>query len=174
MGQILFYTGVGSRSTPDEYLRRMQRAASTFANMGLVLRSGAAQGADTAFEQGALDAGGKTEIYLPKKGFRGHTSPLHTPTREARIFASKYHPNWPILGGLGRDFMARNCYAVLGQTLDSPSAFVLCYTPGGKVVGGTGHALRVAADYDIPIFNMGNQTLEEIEEGIMEILNVET
>ena len=54
-----------------------------------------------------------------------------------------------------RKFHARNCYQVLGKDLQSPSNFVLCWTPGGAVTGGTGQALRIAIDRGIPVFNMG-------------------
>ena len=37
----------------------------------MVLRSGAAQGADSAFERGCGSVGGDKRIDLPKAGFRG-------------------------------------------------------------------------------------------------------
>jgi hypothetical protein len=33
--------------------------------------------------------------------------------------------------------------------------FVLCWTPGGKDVGGTAQALRIARHYDIYVCNLG-------------------
>lgn len=44
--------------------------------------------------------------------------------------------------------------------LDDPAAFVLCWTPDGSLdgtgsdTGGTGQALRIAAAYDVPVFNL--------------------
>ena len=45
---------------------------------------------------------------------------------------------------------------MLGDDLDQPVSFVVCWTPGGEVTGGTGQALRIAADpqYNIPVFNL--------------------
>ena len=51
--------------------------------------------------------------------------------------------------------MGRNSYQVLGYHLDSAVDFILCYTKNGKDVGGTSQAIRIARDYNIPIFNIG-------------------
>jgi len=53
-----------------------------------------------------------------------------------------------------RVFMARNSYQVLGPDLATPVDFVWCWTPHGAVIGGTGQALRIAAAYEIPVFNL--------------------
>lgn len=46
------YTGVGSRSTPQDIMKMMSALASKLEVEGWVLRSGAADGADTGFENG--------------------------------------------------------------------------------------------------------------------------
>ena len=48
---------------------------------------------------------------------------------------------------------------VLGEDCNTPSSFVLCWTPNGKEIGGTSQALRIAKHYNIPIINWG--TVEE-------------
>ena len=65
--------------------------------------------------------------------------------------------------------MARNVQQILGETtqptLDKVSQLVICWTPDGcsdgkkttRDTGGTGQALRIAADYNIPIFNLENE-----------------
>jgi predicted Rossmann fold nucleotide-binding protein DprA/Smf involved in DNA uptake len=65
-----YYAGVGSRQTPENILHLMTRIAMRMAELGWVLRSGGAKGADYAFEKGAGD---KKEIYLPWRGFGGAT-----------------------------------------------------------------------------------------------------
>ena len=55
--------------------------------------------------------------------------------------------------------MARNAYCMLGPDLKSPVDFVLCWTPNAKVVGGTGQGLRIALDYNIPIFNLADSVV---------------
>ena len=72
-----YYAGVGSRDTPDHILNTMHHIGAYLATQGWVLRSGAANGADTFFEKGALHVGGEAEIYLPWKGFNHHKSELH-------------------------------------------------------------------------------------------------
>ena len=45
---------------------------------------------------------------------------------------------------------------MLGPELMDPVNFIVCWTKDGKATGGTGQALRIAADpaYAIPIFNL--------------------
>lgn len=68
--------------------------------------------------------------------------------------AAKYHPNWDACSGHAKALHARNGVIMLGDWLDVPVRFVVCWTPDGKVVGGTGQALRIAAAYNIPVFNL--------------------
>ncbi len=157
------YAGIGSRKTPEDVCRKMFAAGRTMAGLGFILRSGGAEGADESFEQGvesfcqtnSVSADVLREIYLPWKHFRKNESPLFGSDKAARLLAKKYHPRWDILSCAGRDFHARNCYQILGPRLDDPVAFVLCWTPGGKITGGTGQALRIAEDHQIPILNFG-------------------
>ena len=168
----IFYAGIGSRDTPPEVLSLMESAARFLGRKNLVLRSGGARGADRAFETGCDSISAKKEIYLPTRGFGGHPSLLYGTTKEARQIASKFHPCWANVSHLGRDFHARNLYQLLGNDLQNqkPSLFVLCYTPNGKVVGGTGQALRMAEHYQIPVFNFGNMDLDSINAGILGLL----
>lgn len=166
----MIYTGIGSRETPSDIKEKMTSLARYMASWGHTLRSGGAPGADRAFELGCIDKNGKMEIYLPYRGFRGNESLLFGSTKEARLLTSKFHPNWPNLGCTGRDFMARNAYQVLGLDLKTPTDFIVCWTPEGKVVGGTGQALRMADHYRIPVFNFGSMSLDEMDKAITSIL----
>lgn len=149
------YAGIGSRKTPDDVLFVMQLIAKHLALQGWLLRSGGGEGADLNFEQGArLDRGPEPEIFLPWRRFRGHGSRLFQPTEEAYIMASRYHPAWSKLNGSGMALMARNSHQVLGLNLSDPVDMVVCWTPGGAGGGGTGQALRIARDFDIPIFDL--------------------
>ena len=53
-------------------------------------------------------------------------------------------------------YIARDMPQVLGYNLDIPSDFIICYTKDGKLDGGTKHALNVALDNNIKIFNAGS------------------
>lgn len=162
------YAGIGSRKTPEKILELMTLAAGQFSEEDLILRSGGADGADTAFEIGAY---GAKEIYLPWQGFNNRYSPYNRPSEAAFDLAKQYHPAWENLSQAGQKLMARNCHQVLGQNLDDPVAFILCWTPKGSGSGGTGQAIRLARAYSIPVFDMGGSSLDEIQEGINQILS---
>lgn len=161
------YTGVGSRETPPEIARLMTRIAQRLAALGYVLRSGAAGGADAAFEAGA-DA---REIFLPWEGFSGRSSSepgvfvtANLPcAAAAEALAAQHHPAWNRLSAGARRLHTRNATQVLGVTLDAPSSFLLCWArdhrmDAGRIVdvsGGTGLAVRLAHQHRIPIFHLG-------------------
>jgi len=89
---------------------------------------------DMAFERGCdkYDSQHK-EIYLPWKGFNGNPSPLHTVCDKAReIAADVIGSRWQYMKPAAKNLMARNVYQVLGKNLDSPSSFLICYTPDGS------------------------------------------
>ena len=160
----MFYAGIGSRKTPAEVLRLFTAVAFVLGrDRGWTLRSGAAPGADTAFETGALMASvghdsPDPEIYLPWPGFEGRSASqvrLESPTREATKLASTYHPAWTRLSQGARRLHARNSHQVLGAMLDSPVERIVCWTPNGSGTGGTGQALRLADVHDIPVWDAG-------------------
>ena len=174
-----YYAGIGSRITPPETLTAMRSAAKAMVKAGAVLRTGGSTGADQAFFDGLTDIQGKDpdllEIYPPYNGFNGFQFDgkvvFGPPTKEARLMAKKYHPNWGMLGDLGRDFHARNCYQVLGFDLKTPADFIICWTPNGKPVGGTAQAIRIAEEHNIPVFNLASIDLPSASNQIMDILN---
>lgn len=163
------YAGIGSRQTPVEILRAMTSAATQLSAHDLVLRSGAAHGADAAFELGADPE--KVQIFLPWKGFNNHSSPYHNPLSDAFTIAEHHHPAWDKLTPAIRQLMARNVHQVLGPCLQDPVLFVLCWTPNGNGSGGTGQALRVAKTYGIPVYDMGSMELGGIAERINHFVN---
>lgn len=165
----IYYAGIGSRETPEDIRRHMFTAGRALAQLGFVLRSGGAKGADTAFENGCDSVNGKKQIFLPYKGFNRHPSPFYGTTPEARALARRLHPNWPVIGDNGRDFLARNGFQILGPDLKTPSAFVLLWTPKGEIVGGTGQAMRVAIDSGIPILNFATDEMSYISDFILKL-----
>lgn len=155
------YAGIGSRQSPSEICQLMTIIAGALQNE-FILRSGSAPGADEAFEKGVTN--NNKEIYIPWKGFAGNDSQLYTQSDEAFYIASQYHPNWKNLKESVKKLMARNVHQVLGKDLKSPVYFVLTWTPDGceshktrsQKTGGTGQAISIASENDIPIFNMKN------------------
>lgn len=164
------FAGIGSRQTPPEILRLMEAIAHRLTTVyGYSLRSGGANGADSAFAAGAK----VKEIYLPWPGY-GLTQAdgvvLVKPTLEAYEIAKQFHPVWDRLRPGVQALHARNVHVLLGKDLASPVDFVVAWTPGGEEVGGTGHALRVAKHYGIPVFNL--YWKEKALNGIKEFLGV--
>lgn len=152
----MYYTGIGSRETPEKVLELFTNIAKYLASSNFTLRSGAAKGADAAFEKGVDIVHGKKEIFLPWKGFQNSKSELIVTDKRAFEIAEKYHPYWNNLKSGAKKLQARNSHQVLGIDLNTPSEFIICYTKNGKRNGGTGQALRIADAYNIPIFDVGN------------------
>ena len=159
------YAGIGSRQTPYLILADIKKIAQYLAKENYILRSGGADGADTAFEQGCDLEKGEKEIYLPWKSFNHNLSNLYLKSNEIKEeilqqafeLAAKYHPGWNFLSYGAKCLMARNGMQVLGRNLNDPVSFVVCYNLGGLKKGGTSQALRIAHDRDIPIFNLSDE-----------------
>jgi len=166
----MIYTGIGSQETPKDILEKMTSIGRFMASWGHTLRSGGAKGADSAFEKGCVNKEGKMQIFLPWQGFRHNQSDLFGSTKEARMLTKDFHPNWMVLGHAGREFMARNAYQILGLDLKTPTDFVVCWTPNGKITGGTGQALRMADHYRIPVFNFGSMSVQDVGDAIEDII----
>lgn len=165
------YTGIGSRSTPPEWLSFFRELALKLAGEGWTLRSGGAPGADAAFEHGASQAFSSldfharhvwqyaAEIFLPwhqpARPEHDGCSYISPPSAQAMLHASQIHPNWKACSGAARKLHARNVHQVMGRDLQAASTAVICWTPGGKPVGGTRTAIVLAERLGIPVYNFG-------------------
>ncbi len=163
----IYYAGIGARDTPEEALSAMNKLSAWLGSLGLILRSGGAEGADTAFDTGTLES----EILLPWPRFNGHSSQYDKPSEEAKQIASNVHWNWENCKPAVQNLHGRNAQILLGPNLDKPVKFVICWTEDGKDKGGTGVALRIARQYKIPIFNLGLGISECIREIASYVLN---
>lgn len=165
-----YYSGIGSRQTPDNICKQMVTFGKNMALKGLTLRSGHADGADKAFEYGCNIIGGPKEIYIPWKNFNQSTSHLYEIPEQAFLVAEQFHPAWNRLKQGAQKLMARNVCQVAGMDLNTPSLFVLCWTPNGSGSGGTGQALRIAKALKIPVFDLGKDDPEQISIDIMKLM----
>ena len=171
-----YYTGVGSRDTPEHILKFIKDVAYWLAGRGYTGRSGSAAGADSAFEQGfnhyeivnGVSDYVSFEAYLPWKGFSDiREYSIHIVTQElpnyneAVEIASTIHPAWNRLGRGAKALHTRNVYQVLGLDLKTPSKVLFCYAQPTKnkqgivtgVEGGTNTAVQLAMKQNIPIYN---------------------
>lgn len=159
-----YYTGIGSRQTPDNILALILNIAFYFHDKGYILRSGGASGADSAFEAGAGD---KKEIFLPWRGFNKSKNLFIEIPKKAFVIAGEHHPAWDKLKDPVKKLHARNVMQILGRDLQTPSKLVICWTKDGKMIGGTAQALRIAETYKVPIFNLAMEDVrKQFEEKI--------
>lgn len=156
-----YYSGIGSRLVPgDIYEEKMANIAIKLEDLGYVLRSGGAIGSDKFFENGIKNDKNK-EIYRPSDNI----------PQKAFEIAEKFHPYWNYLKPYVKLLMARNAQIILGSDLTMPSKFVVCYTPEGKIVGGTGHSIKIAHAHNIPVYNLA---IEQEENKLNNFIGLET
>lgn len=171
--ESITYAGIGSRDTPPNVLEQMKAIAEELSKFrNVVLRTGGAVGADNAFLEGVFSGCGTYELYLPWPKYNGHTeATLKNPTDVAVHNVAQYVPHWDYCRESVRKLHGRNMHIILGDTLDTPVDFVICYTPNGKTVGGTAIAMNIATAYGIPIFNLFHGT-SELEEYVNKLLGL--
>lgn len=167
--EIKYYTGVGSRETPEAITDIMSDLALALFGLDYHLRSGRAEGSDYAFQRGA-EFGTlndthklvKQDIYIPNERFNkcfgnlGAINPNKLDNyEEAEQLMWDIHPKGKHLRGFAREAHIRNMYQVLGNDLKTPSDFVLCYSvmERGRPTGGTASAYNLAKLYKIPVYN---------------------
>lgn len=171
-----FYAGIGARDTPESAIVKMRRIGEILAGKGLVLRSGGAVGADSAFEEGCDKAGGLKQIFLGWDGMNDRrpdgksvfARDLRDGDPEVEIAKEHYErqparsggggKTWENLGRGGKSLMARNTNQVLGPNVgvSKMSGLIVCWTKNGQIAGGTGQALRIAKNKGIPALNLGD------------------
>lgn len=145
------YTGIGSRKTPDNILNLFVELGKELAEMKLILRSGGAPGADSAFEVGCDLVNGHKRIFLPWKGFNNNKSELFGVSTKCVNIARKLIPDFNNRKYGAQLLTARNVYQIMGNTLQEPTDFIVCYCDG---TGGTANTLKIAKHFGIKhIFN---------------------
>lgn len=155
------YVGMGTSTTPTEMHRWLKNAAVWLDSLDYMLCSGHTEKADIVFEDFSMHK----EIYLPWKGFNESTSELSLESMpnvsKATEIARKFNPNFGALSDREQKQIIMSGFQVLGQSLEEPVDFVLCWTEGGKIEGNIGQVLRIARYYEIPIFDFGSYSSTE-------------
>jgi hypothetical protein len=186
-----YYTGIGSRETPDNVIGIMEDAAYRLAQIGWILRSGKAAGADAAFQRGMqkLRVGnthtGKAEIYVPWKNFKGGEGVMdrwditldmvdqrHPENKEMRWeWVKEVHPAWDKLSQGARKLHERNIHQLFGFDLADAylmqSKFVLYFAledKKGNPKGGTATAVNLAKKQGIRTLNLLHEANWEVLE----------
>lgn len=148
----MFYAGIGSRETPFDILNTIKKISKILENKGYILRSGNADGADKAFQNGCINK----EIYLPWNGYNNlyiNNKNIFSVSDKAIKYSLQFHPNKNILSNGAKKLHGRNSQIIMGYNLDTPVDFVLCWH---NYSGGTMQAVRIAKCNDIPVYNINN------------------
>jgi O-acetyl-ADP-ribose deacetylase (regulator of RNase III) len=177
------YTGIGTRDLHRDDSKTLFVYAFLAALGGRGVRSGGADGSDTSFEAGARQAyrflitnfpelknkGLKRNrfisVFLPWNGFNGRKVDenngyysnfgKYPKTEELAI---KYRPErspYSSLKPAAQSLMRRNSQQIFGEDCEHSTKEVICHTNDGKDSGGTGQAIRIAWDNNIPVYNYG-------------------
>ena len=166
--KTLYYAGIGPRKV-DRPTQDIATSIAQQLSSGKTiwwLRSGFARGLDQAFGRGAI----RHNIFLPWEGYnKGYSNNLdkgvmpisrdqmstarhHYEKVNARDIAEGHKPKWLSLKQETIQLMCRNVPIILGEDLKTPVSMVITHHDPSHV-GGTAHALSIARDWEIPIFN---------------------
>jgi hypothetical protein len=155
------YAGIGSRRlTPTEW-DLCFRTGKWLAQQGWTLKTGACQGADQAFAEGALTTEEDVILYIPWPSYefkwvepaRGQGAVrriLRYDDIDAYASVNKFHPNPTILSDAIKKLHARN-FLIVNNT-----QFVIAWpkpTTKGRL-GSTGQGIRIAANLGIQTIRM--------------------
>lgn len=146
-----FYSGIGSRKTPHEYLRRFKNLANELDKNDYVLRSGGAKGVDEAFKQNSSNF----VIFRSYDYYLGNIRQLYEPElleeADSILAGVDHYINIKKKSDYVYRSQLRNVFIILGEDLSTPSDFVICYSPGTQI------GIEVAEKYGIPVYNYYNK-----------------
>jgi predicted DNA-binding protein YlxM (UPF0122 family) len=181
----LTFAFIGSRSLiKDEYSDQAEHffnVVTKCAKLGINFRSGGADGADYIAEAAysAAKSTAKIEVFVPNKNFNEHLRrfspecyivPDETTFSFRRDVISQIHPSPKKLTPYGMRLHCRNVNQVSGDNLEHNVDAIVCWTPEGKTVGGTATAINIAEMLGIPVFNLGNTTVD-VESTLLEFIS---
>jgi len=179
---MLTYAGIGARATPEHVLKVMYDTAILLARDGYMCNTGAAPGADQEFAKGAIAGNGNVSFMLPWNTYEKDWVTMITNMPTGRVLihtlsalnpsaymsVQQLHPAYEKIKhkqGLIK-LHARN-YMIINN-----ARFVICWTPNGKTIGGTGQGIRIAESLNIHIYNLGNpNVLAAFEDKLEKIKN---
>lgn len=158
------YVGTGNKEVPPQVAEAFKRIALELEKAGYTLRSGGMDGAEDIFEKAVK----KSEIHLPWKGFNDKDSKFTFTTPAAKELAGRYQPGFEGLKPFVQTFLAKNVRMIMGKDLKSPALFMITWSEDGAETiteksartGNTGHAIAVAHELRIPVFNFGKPDAE--------------
>lgn len=172
---MITYAGIGSREITDKETILIEKISSELSKKFIVF-SGNAPGSDQAFQRGS---NGKCILFLPWKNFiNGYNMENCIKwfdvgnSKEGLASVPKYHDNVKKLtpnGGM--KLMARNYHQIMGYDIYPKVSFVVyCASrkENGDIKGGTGQAVKIAKDLNIPTINIRDAFWKEDLKAVIE------
>lgn len=147
----MIYTGIGSRKISQEGYNLLREIGMILGRSQWILRSGGAEGSDSAFEEGCDIVKGKKEVYLPWRGFRGKQGIIYRETPEMVEIIHQNHPNPGSLTRSARKLIGRDYLEIMGG-YEEKSDVVIYWTD--KESGGTIYTVNLARKLGIPVYNV--------------------
>ena len=176
---------IGSRKLDEvanqEQAQLFYDVAYECATLGIIMRSGAAIGADNIAEQAYAQAiaDGKAseeqvEIFIPWNNFAPYAPLKHLHVipsdpdliDKANSMVWDTHPAPYKLSQGAMKLHSRNMNQVFGLDLETPIELCICWTPNGKCIGGTASAMRLCWHNGIQVYNLGMECTEIILDDI--------
>lgn len=185
----IYMTFIGSRKLAEPQFaddaRFFYKFAYRCAQLGIILRSGGADGADVIAEKAYADAikngeatASQVEIFVPWKPFqaiKGINNPLYqlhinvtdkNIIQRAEAMVREIHPIYKRVGASlsfgAMKLHSRNMFQVFGQDLNTPISANVCWTEHGIKSGGTASAITLSENNSIPVFNLGSPNREQV------------
>lgn len=159
------YAATGNQDAPDHIKAKFAEIAKKLEGYGYTARVGGMEGLEEVVEK-AVE---KKEVHLPWREFNGKNSPFTFNSDRAFAVAKQFHPTFDGMKKGIQAFLAKNARLILGNKMNSPALFLLCWTEDGVEsirnktarTGFTGHPIAIASALGIPVFNLGNQDAEQ-------------
>ena len=184
---------IGSRELDKKaenhkYINQCYRVAYRLAELNVIFTSGLCKEGMDAYAQRAyskaLEEGKVTEkhfeVYVSNKEEiqksplpNAHLARVMNMARidEITELAKSVVGHWHNCGPYARGMHQRNVHQILGYELDNPIDAVICWTPNGKIQGGTATAIKLAIANGIPVFNLGRPDNKAVLQEIADFLN---
>lgn len=109
------------------------------------------------------------KIYLPWHGFNNRFDEglyvfgdFDTKLQQKALELARNHYNYgpdrfDKLPDSYKKLHGRNAFQCAGLDLNTPSKFLICWTPDGEIIGGTATSINISLVYGIPVFNLSKE-----------------
>ena len=168
------YAVVGNKEFPTDLIPKLTSIVKKLDSLGYTARTGSMKGLDVCVEELTTNV----ELQLPWKNFNNKESKNTYSSPEILAIAKSLQPGFDELALPIKGFLAKNVRVLLGGKGISRAIFLLCHSEDGadsarQVTSRTasvGHAIKVADKFNIPVFNLKN---DNVEEQLMSYLNAQ-